>query len=132
MGRDLHISILRFIEDALNQHTMVASWERIDSLTEHNDYLYHIKRNKRLSDIIMHASDSYFYTLNNYFQKPDELSEGSFIYIARPEAKYNADIVEILQTDKISIGKFGALIGALYQKEHWNYIPKERREEETV
>ena len=45
------------------------------------------------------------------------------------EAKYDDSIVEVATQDKISIGKFGALMGAIYVKEHWNYVPKERRKE---
>jgi len=44
------------------------------------------------------------------------------------EATYDDSIVEIAKNDKISIGKFSALMGALYIDEHWNYVPKERRE----
>jgi hypothetical protein len=82
-----------------------------------------------LSDIILHASDEYSYSLTDYFQKPEQIGERAFILIARPEAGYDESIVEIAKNDKISVGKFSALMGALYIDNHWKYVPKERKKE---
>jgi len=129
VGRNLYYTIPKYLENALDNHTKVRSWKRIDHPKNDDDFIYLIKRNDGLSDIILHASDEYFYSLTDYFQKPAQISEGAFILIARPEAGYDDAIVEIAQSDQISIGKFSALMGALYKEEHWNYVPKERREE---
>lgn len=129
MGRDLYYTIPQFFENSLDNHAMVLSWRRVDDPTDDNDFLYQICRANGLSDIIVHASDAYSYTLTDYYQKPRQLVPGSFIYIARPEASYDWGIVEIAQQDQISIGKFGAIMGALYVPQHWNYVPKERRDE---
>ncbi len=125
MGRNLHYSILQFFEKILNEHKMVISWERVDNSTENHDYLYLLHRANGLNDMIVLVSDEYRYSLTHYFQKPHEISEGSFIYIARPEAMYDFAIVEYAQQDKISIGKLSAIMGALYKEKHWNYVPKE-------
>ena len=129
MGRNLYYTIPTYLENTLNRHTKVRSWQRIDHPKNDDDFIYLIKRNDGLSDITLHASDEYSYSLTDYFQKPAKISEGAFILIARPEAGYDDATVEIAQSDKISIGKFNALMGALYIEEHWNYVPKERREE---
>tara|TARA_R110001583_G_scaffold195157_1_gene369736 strand:+ start:1966 stop:2274 length:309 start_codon:yes stop_codon:yes gene_type:complete len=92
-------------------------------------YIYLIRRSDGLSEVIVHLSDEYEYSLNDYFQKPDSIREGAFILVARPEAVYDDSIVEVAQQDQVSIGKFGALMGALYKERHWNYVPKERRDE---
>lgn len=129
MGRNLHYTIPRYLEKALDQHTKVESWSRIDNLKTDNDYIYLVKRTDGLSDVVVHASDEYPYQLTDYFQKPYQIGAGSFILIARPEADYDYAIVELASQDQISIGKFSALMGALHIGQHWNYVPKERREE---
>ncbi len=129
MGRNLHYTIPQYLERTLNKHARVESLLRIDSPTSDDCYLYKITRINGISDMIVHASDEYQYQLTDYFQKPNQITEGSFILIARPEATYDDAIVEIASQDQISIGKFGALMGALYIEQHWDYVPKERREE---
>lgn len=126
MGKNLHYTIPRYLEDAFDKHAKITSWDKLDSK---DHYIYLVKRDKGLSDIIVHLSDEYEYTLDDYFQKSEEILEKSFILVAKPEAKYDDSIVEVATQDKISIGKFGALMGAIYVNEHWNYVPKERREE---
>lgn len=127
MGRNLHYSIIHFFEKSLDDHAMVSSWERIDSQEEDQDYLYKIRRSKTPSALIVHLTDKYEYSLTDFFQKLEQLEEASFVYVARPEARYDHAIVEHARNEKISIGKFGALMGALYIDDHWNYVPKERR-----
>lgn len=130
MGRNLRNQILLFIEDGLKKHDKVDSLERIDNPEADNDFIYRIKRKGGLDDIIVHASDEYLYTLTHYNQKPDQITNGGFILIARPEGNYNSEIVGIAKGAKISIGKWGALFGALNQEAHWDYIPKERRKDD--
>lgn len=129
MGRNLHYTIPQYLESALNKHAKVLSWERMDKSQTDEHYIYLIRRSDGLSEVIVHLSDEYEYSLNDYFQKPDSIREGAFILVARPEAVYDDSIVEVAQQDQVSIGKFGALMGALYKERHWNYVPKERRDE---
>ncbi|MGL6430489.1 MULTISPECIES: hypothetical protein [Aeromonas] len=128
MGRNLHYTIPRFLQNALDNHTKVLDWQRIDHPHNDNDFIYRIQRTDGLSDIVLHAADEYRYSLTNYFQKPEQIRRGAFILIARPDGGYADEVVDIARQDEISIGKFGALMGALYREDHWNYIPKERRE----
>jgi hypothetical protein len=129
LGRNLHYTIPRYLESALNKHAKVLSWERIDNSQTDEHYIYLIRRSDGLSQVIVHLSDEYEYSLDDYFQKPDSIREGAFILVARPEAVYDDSIVEVAQQDQVSIGKFGALMGALYKERHWDYVPKERRGE---
>ena len=120
MGRNLHYSIPRFFEKSLDEHPMVISWERIDHPQNDSDYIYRIIRAKNFVEIFVHATDKYDYSLTDYYQKPEQLGTSSFIYVARPEATYDPSIVEYARQDNISIGKFGAIMGALYKEDHWN------------
>lgn len=129
MGKNLHYSIPKHLEEALDNHGKVASWQRADNQLGAKHYIYQITRTSGLPEFTLHLSDEYQYTIDDYFQKPSEVAEKSFILVARPEATYDDAIVEMATQDKISLGKFGALMGALYIKDHWNYTPKERREE---
>lgn len=129
MGRNLHYTIPQYLESALNKHAKVLSWERIDNSLTDEHYIYLIRRSGGFSQVIVHLSDEYEYSLDDYFQKPDSIREGAFILVARPEAVYDDSIVEVAQQDQVSIGKFGALMGALYKERHWDYVPKERRDE---
>ncbi|CAE6906221.1 Putative Enolase [Ectopseudomonas oleovorans] len=129
MGRNLHYTILQYLESALDKHTKVLSWERVDNSQTDEHYIYLVRRLDGLSQIIVHLSDEYEYSLDDYFQKPDSIRERAFILVARPEAVYDDSIVEVAQQDQVSIGKFGALMGALYTERHWDYVPKERRNE---
>lgn len=129
MGRNLHYTIPRYLEKALDKHAKVVSWRRIDDHQNDNHYIYLVVREGGLSDVVVHLSDEYEYALDDYFQEPESVREGSFILIARPEAGYDESIVEVASQDRVSIGKFGALMGALYVERHWDYVPKERRKE---
>lgn len=126
MGRNLYYTIPRYLEGALDKHTKVRSWCRIDHPKDDDSFLYLIERTNGLSNMIVHATDEYLYLLTDYFQRPEKVVAGGFILIARPEATYDDSVVEIAAQDNISIGKFSALMGALYFNEHWKYVPKER------
>ena len=79
MGRDLYYTIPKFFEESINNHAMVVLLERIDNSTVDNDFLYLVHRKNGLSDILVHASDAYSYTLTDYYQKPRQITSGSFI-----------------------------------------------------
>jgi hypothetical protein len=129
MGKDLHYSIIEFFEENVNKHRDVLSIERLEEYSEY--YTYRIHRKRMLNDIIVILSDEYYYTLDHWYGKPSCLENNSFIYIARPESLYDNQIVDLAKDEKISIGKFGALLGALSQKRLWEYIPPERRKKSS-
>lgn len=123
MGKDLHYTILPYLEDNLKKHNMVISYNKIE--TDENIF-YDINRDNK-PNIRIWVSDSYEFNITDYFQRPQEID---FIYLAKPESNYNQDeVLEMAYNDGINIGKFGALMGILYQKNIKEYIPKERRDD---
>ncbi len=124
MGKDLHYTILPYLENALAKHVIVHSFQKIET-DEH--IFYKIERDGK-SDLTIWVSDAYRFNIHDYSMRPQEID---FIYLARPESDYNRDeVVEIACNDGINIGKFGALIGILYQINIKDYIPSERRKDD--
>jgi hypothetical protein len=123
MGKDLHYTILPYLEDMLKNHNMVIGFNKIE--TDENIF-YDINRDNR-PNMKIWVSDSYRFNINDYLQRPQDID---FIYLAKPESNYNRDeVVEMAYNDGINIGKIGALMGILYQENIKEYIPKERRDD---
>lgn len=123
MGKDLHYTILPYLEKTLRDHEMVNSFTK-EETDEH--IFYNIKR-KHKADLRIWVSDAYRFNLHDYIQRPQNID---FIYLAKPESDYNRnEVVEQAFNDGINIGKLGALMGVLYQDDIKNYVPKERRDD---
>jgi hypothetical protein len=122
MGKDLHYTILPYLEKALQNHTMVQSLKK-EETDEH--IFYNIKRVSK-SDLRIWVSDAYRFNIHDYIQRPHNIN---FIYLAKPESDYDQDgVVRMAFNDGINIGKFSALMGILYKDDIKRYIPKERRD----
>lgn len=122
MGKDLHYTILPYLEKCLSRHSKVSTFKKIETEEE---IFYEIKRLGK-KDLKIWVSDAYRFNLADYYTKPDSID---FIYIAKPEANYNRDeVVNHAHQDGINIGLFGALMGILYTDDIKGYIPKERRD----
>ncbi|MFV8449788.1 hypothetical protein ACNO65_06850 [Vibrio campbellii] len=124
MGFDLHPSILPYWEKALNRHSNVSSWERLD---DSNDYIYRIKR-VRGQDILVLASDCYEYSLSDFFTRNDLIGQGTMIYMAKPESQYDLEVADIAKQEHVTIGMLGEILGALNLDVHWNWESKDRKE----
>lgn len=122
MGKDLHYLVVKFFRERMEGHSKVV---RYTELQNENDILYEVERIAGLPPLVVHLSDAYRYTLQDYYSKPKSLGSGDFILIARPESGFDLDIVSIAAREKIGIGKIGILLGALNQKSVWQYRPKE-------
>ena len=123
MGKDLHYTILPYLEDKLNNHNIVIGFKKFE--TEENIF-YNITRDNK-PNLKIWVSDAYRFNLNDYYQKPQEID---FIYLAKPESDYNrSEVVEMAYNDGMNIGKFGALMGILYHTNIKEYIPTERRDD---
>lgn len=123
MGQELHYQIIQFFEKVIKQHRNVYHFERI---IDEDDIIYRVERMRPLSDVIVHLSDAYSYTFNDFYSKPPLLNNGGFILVARPEAGFDERIVEIARDENIGIGKIGKLLGALNYPKYWLYEqPKE-------
>ncbi|MGR5550677.1 hypothetical protein ACP3V1_18210 [Vibrio sp. DNB22_12_1] len=124
MGFDLHPSILPYWEKALNRHSNVSSWERLD---DSNDYIYRIKR-VRGKDILVLASDCYEYSLSDFFTRNDLIGQDTMIYMAKPESQYDLEVADVAKQEHVTIGMLGEILGALNLDAHWNWESKDRKE----
>jgi hypothetical protein len=117
MGRDLHYTILKFVEKRLDDHSAVAGWERIDC----DEYIaYKIDRTRYGDTVTVVLSDAYLFTEFDFVNRPDLASE--YILVARPEAGHNISRA-ITNTAKIGVGKLGEMMGALNSEQMWSYTP---------
>lgn len=71
--------------------------------------------------MIVHLSDEYRYSIYDYFNRPSILKNGGFILVARPEATFDDQIIQIALNDCIGIGKIAKLMGALHREQYWMY-----------
>ncbi len=55
-----------------------------------------------------------------------ELNSGGFILIAKPESTFPNGLKDVVEEDKIIIGKIGILLGALRVDEFWSYEKPKR------
>ena len=118
MGKDLHYLILEFFKERMRGHNKVSTFGVL-SLKE--EIIYRIKRVDGLSEVIVHLSDDYAYTLHSYYSKPSQLSNGGFILVAKPEANFDPDIIPLARSDRIGLGGIGKLLGALNHERYWLY-----------
>lgn len=127
MGKDLHPSILSFLEERLNNHQAVESYEDI---SDDESYMFKVTRKRGLSEMVILLSDCYHYGEFDYFSKPNELDDGGFVLIAKPEASFSDETQINELEDKVIIGKIGILLGALNKEEYWKYtkpVKKKKR-----
>ena len=124
MGKNLHPSILPYWERALNNHSNVRSWEK---LNDPSDYIYLINR-VRGDDVLILASDEYRYTLTDFFNRNERINAKSMIYLARPEANYSLDVIDAAKAEQITIGMLAEILGALNIDKHWNWESKDLKE----
>lgn len=118
MGKDLHPSIMPFVERKMESHPYIVNVEDI-STKEH--YIFKLIRKDSLRDVVVLISDCYHFSEFDYLSKPVELNDGGFILIARPESSFPSDIQHHIKEDKTIIGKIGILLGALKIDEFWTY-----------
>jgi hypothetical protein len=123
MGKNLHYSIIPFIERALMNHFAVGWFELIDN---EEYYIYKVYRKRGMSEVIVVLSDDYYFASASLQNKPAILKDGGFFLIARPEAS-GFEGNEPLE--KLGIGKLGKLLGALNREDFWNYEPPKKDEE---
>ena len=122
MGKNLHYSILPYIEGALSNHNAVLSYEK----QETEEYVFYNIVRVEKADLRVLVCDSYNFILYNYLSCPKDVD---FILIAKPEAKYSDEILEYAKKDNLNLGKLGALMEILHIDNIIDYIPKERRKE---
>lgn len=121
MGKDLHYSIRPFIERALRNHRLVRE---VIEVANDDFYVYRVKRDSGMKDVIIVLSDDYTFNDYSYQSKPSILKEGGIFLIAKPEASCSERNEE---ADRIVIGRIGRTLGALNKNEFWTYEPQEKK-----
>ena len=130
MGKVLRPEHLGFFAARMNQHSRVINWVPIQN--EH-EYLFRITRKLRgmESDVTVHLTDAFLYSLGEFLARPNELGTGSYVVIGMPHASAASDVIEVARRERIGIGHIGKFMGALNYKNIWEYVsPEERRQRE--
>ncbi|TJV20778.1 MAG: hypothetical protein E5Y04_30710 [Mesorhizobium sp.] len=124
MGKDLHYSIMRFLEKRLDEHSIVKAWERHDR----EDWITYTVERFRLNDkVTICLSDAYKFTDFDYHNRAEFLSSGDYILVAKPEGGL-AVSGRLVDASEIGVGKLGEMMGALNSKHMWKYSPPSNEE----
>ncbi|TIL67744.1 hypothetical protein [Mesorhizobium sp.] len=119
MGKDLHHSIMKFLERRLDEHSLVKDWKRVN---EGDWIIYNVERYKFNDKVKICLSDAYLFTDFDYQDRAKFLSGGDYILVAKPEGGFGVSS-HLINSAKIGVGKIGEMMGALNSKEMWTYVP---------
>lgn len=117
MTKDLYYTIPEYFLARMHEHSAVLQIEDV-STEEH--FLYRIRRG-RYDDVLVWLSDAYRFTDMDYINRPDELNEGDYIVIAKPEGSGGAS-KHLIEVAKIGVGKLADFMGALSTQAIWTYV----------
>ncbi len=128
MGKALRPEHLTFFTARMKEHDRVVNCVLIENKHE---YLFKVRRKLSGSeeDVIVHLTDAYRYGRAEFYARPDELKAGSYVVIGMPHANAAAEVVEEAKEDRIGIGPVGKFMGALTQKNIWEYMSQEERQQ---
>jgi len=112
----LHHTIVSFFEARMTKHSRV---ERFTRMLIADEYVYAIERTDGFGSVNVFLSDAYRFGRADYVGRPNQITRGDFILIARPEADFDVSLVERARKNGIGIGKIGKLMGALNYKSVW-------------
>lgn len=107
MGKDLHRQILEFFKKRLDECDKVVGYETVNNS---NYYIVLIRRAYPYNNFKVCLCDEYCYTMNDYYSKPEEITSKDFLLIAKPEANFSDDLIELALLNHIYIGKMKAFI----------------------
>ena len=130
MGKALRREHLNFFTARLDEHSRISTWELID---DEHEYLFRVVRtlSGSTNDVIVHLTDAYLYGLAEFFASPRQLRTGSFVVIGMPHASAAPEVIDEMKQRRIGIGHIGKFMGALNNRNIWEYMtPAERREEQ--
>jgi hypothetical protein len=119
MGNDIHHTIVKFFEARMREHSMVASFDRLDV---GDDITYEITRAKFDDKVRIWLCDAYIFTEMDFLNRPSLIKAGDYILIAKPEGGGGLGL-HLISNYKIGVGKIGDLMGALTMRDMWKYLP---------
>ena len=130
MGKALRPEHTYFFTKAMERHDLVSICAPIP---DEHEFLFKIIRTlaESESEVIVHLTDAYCYSLAEFYARPDRIQAGSFVVIGIPHANAEQEVIEIAKQHRIGIGKIGKFMGALNFENIWEYMtPEERKEKE--
>lgn len=108
MSKNLYYTIVPFIKN-----NIINSCEKVLNIKEiknDNFFIFTVNRYPPYSSFNILFSDSYIFTENNYYEVKPFLKKGDFILIARPEADFVKNLLNIIYSDGFYIGKTKFLV----------------------
>jgi hypothetical protein len=120
-------SLRRFFESNIHAHSEVATCVRLKTPNE-DEFIYEIARKHDLSTVRVCLSDAYEYGSDSYAVRPREIGSGDFILVDSFVPGADSMTIEEARRDKIAIGPWGKLKGALNFPELWKYRSPQERE----
>jgi hypothetical protein len=117
MTKDLYYTIPQYFLARMHEHSSVLSVEDV-STDEH--FLYRIRRQK-YGNALVWLSDAYTFTDMDYVNRPNELQQGDYIVIAKPEGGGGAS-QHLIEAAEIGVGRLADFMGALNRRDMWNYV----------
>lgn len=126
MTKDLYYTIPQYFLARMHEHDSVVSVE--DASTE-DHFLYRIVR-RRYETVLVWLSDAYTFTDMDYVNRPEALTEGDYIVVAKPEGGGGAS-EQLIDSAKIGVGKLADLMGALNRRDMWNYVAPSLEEKQA-
>ena len=122
MGKDLYHTIPTFFVATMIKHDKV---QRLTDISDDYAFLFEIVRQGAPTPVRVWLNDAYVFTEFDFHNRPDVITRGDFILVARPEAMHNWQDLEMAAENGIGLGKIGKLMGALNRKDVWKYRTKE-------
>lgn len=116
---------IRFMEDALEGHSRVASFRRQD------DIVFEIYRTGTLSDVIAVLVDRYTIGLADILRAQQEFPSMNCIVTLGNWSSWTAEAKNYGLKNRIGVFNTGEFFGALHWKEIHKYVAPEERERKT-
>lgn len=122
---NLQLLVAHF-ENHIMGHDKVAICNRLASRND-DEYIYEILRTSDLPLLRVYISGAYEYDSGAYAARPKEIKAGDFILLDKFAPGADRSIIETARRDRIAIGPWSKLYGALNSHEPWKYrAPDER------
>lgn len=124
MGMDLHPSILRFFRQRMRDHGSVDAISRVDW---DDEIIFEIKRGKYDDAIKVWLTDAYLFTETDFDNRPECITGGDYILVAKPEGGFDLDY-EVIRQSRIGVGQIGKFMGALNLRDAWRFLTADEKE----